>query len=52
MFQQMGFGVGVALLVDATIIRMVLVPAAMALLGDAELVPAALAQLAAQSSTP
>ncbi len=32
-FQQMGFGVGVALLVDATLIRMVVVPAAMALLG-------------------
>ena len=34
MFQQMGFGVGVALLVDATLIRMVVVPAAMALLGQ------------------
>src|SRR3954465_13714867 len=34
MFQQMGFGVGVALLVDATLIRMVVVPAAMALLGE------------------
>ena len=33
-FQQMGFGVGVALLVDATLIRMVVVPAAMALLGS------------------
>jgi RND superfamily putative drug exporter len=33
MFQQMGFGVGVALLVDATLIRMVIVPAAMTLLG-------------------
>jgi RND superfamily putative drug exporter len=33
MFQQMGFGVGVALLVDATLIRMIVVPAAMALLG-------------------
>ncbi|MCW2853947.1 MAG: hypothetical protein JWM84_3611, partial [Nocardioides sp.] len=33
MFQQMGFGVGVALLVDATLVRMVIVPAAMALLG-------------------
>jgi len=32
-FQQMGFGVGVALLVDATLIRMVVVPAAMTLLG-------------------
>jgi RND superfamily putative drug exporter len=34
MFQQMGFGVGVALLLDATLIRMVVVPAAMTLLGD------------------
>jgi RND superfamily putative drug exporter len=33
MFQQMGFGVAVALLVDATIIRCVLVPASMELLG-------------------
>jgi RND superfamily putative drug exporter len=34
MFQQMGFGVAVALLVDATIVRCVLVPATMKLLGD------------------
>jgi putative drug exporter of the RND superfamily len=34
MFQQMGFGVAVALLIDATIIRSVLLPAAMRLLGD------------------
>jgi putative drug exporter of the RND superfamily len=33
MFQQMGFGVAIALLIDATIIRSVLVPAAMTLLG-------------------
>ena len=33
MFQQMGFGVAVALLIDATIVRSVLVPAAMELLG-------------------
>ena len=33
MFQQMGFGVSVALLVDATLIRLVIVPAAMTLLG-------------------
>jgi RND superfamily putative drug exporter len=33
MFQQMGFGVAVALLIDATIIRSVLVPAAMTLRG-------------------
>jgi uncharacterized membrane protein YdfJ with MMPL/SSD domain len=34
MFQQMGFGIAVALLIDATIVRSVLVPAAMKLLGD------------------
>jgi RND superfamily putative drug exporter len=33
MFQQMGFGVAVALLIDATIIRSVILPAAMHLLG-------------------
>jgi len=33
MFQQMGFGVAVALLIDATIVRSVLVPASMKLLG-------------------
>jgi RND superfamily putative drug exporter len=33
MFQQMGFGVGVALLLDATIIRMIVVPATMTVLG-------------------
>jgi RND superfamily putative drug exporter len=33
MFQQMGFGVAVALLIDATVIRSVLLPAAMQLLG-------------------
>jgi RND superfamily putative drug exporter len=33
MFQQMGFGVAVALLIDATIIRSILVPASMTLLG-------------------
>jgi uncharacterized membrane protein YdfJ with MMPL/SSD domain len=33
MFQQMGFGVAVALLIDATIIRSVLLPAAMVVLG-------------------
>jgi RND superfamily putative drug exporter len=34
MFQQMGFGVAVALLLDATIIRSVVLPSAMRLLGD------------------
>ncbi len=33
MFQQMGFGLGVAVLLDATLVRCVLVPAAMQLLG-------------------
>jgi RND superfamily putative drug exporter len=33
MFQQMGFGVAVALLLDATIVRSVLLPSAMKLLG-------------------
>jgi RND superfamily putative drug exporter len=33
MFQQMGFGLGVAVLIDATVIRSVLVPASMKLLG-------------------
>jgi len=32
-FQQMGFGVAVALLIDATIVRSILVPATMTLLG-------------------
>ena len=34
MLQQMGFGVAIALLLDATLVRLVLVPAAMQLLGD------------------
>jgi putative drug exporter of the RND superfamily len=34
MFQQMGFGVAVALLLDATIIRSVVLPSLMAMLGD------------------
>ena len=33
MFQQMGFGVAVALLLDATLIRMVILPSALSLLG-------------------
>jgi uncharacterized membrane protein YdfJ with MMPL/SSD domain len=33
-FQQMGFGVAVALLVDATIVRSVVIPAAMRVLGE------------------
>jgi RND superfamily putative drug exporter len=34
MFQEMGFGAGVAVLLDATIVRSILVPASMRLLGD------------------
>jgi RND superfamily putative drug exporter len=34
MFQQMGFGVAVSLLIDATVIRSIVLPALMALLGD------------------
>jgi RND superfamily putative drug exporter len=34
MFQQLGFGLAVAILLDATIIRLVLVPASMRLLGN------------------
>jgi uncharacterized membrane protein YdfJ with MMPL/SSD domain len=33
MFQQMGFGIAVALLLDATLIRMVILPSALSLLG-------------------
>jgi RND superfamily putative drug exporter len=35
MFQQMGFGLAVAVAIDATLVRSVLVPASMVLLGDA-----------------
>jgi uncharacterized membrane protein YdfJ with MMPL/SSD domain len=35
MFQQMGFGVAIALLIDATVIRSIVLPSAMKLLGDA-----------------
>ena len=34
MSQQMGFGIAVALLLDATVIRSVVLPSAMVLLGD------------------
>jgi RND superfamily putative drug exporter len=34
MFQEMGFGAGVAVLIDATVVRSILVPASMRLLGD------------------
>ena len=47
MFQQMGFGVAVALLLDATVIRSVVLPSADEAPRRVELVPAALARLAA-----
>ena len=34
MMQQMGFGLAVAVLIDATVVRAVLVPATMKLLGE------------------
>jgi putative drug exporter of the RND superfamily len=34
MFQQMGFGLAIAVILDATVVRMILVPASMELLGD------------------
>jgi RND superfamily putative drug exporter len=34
MLQQMGFGLAVAVILDATVVRTVLVPASMELLGD------------------
>ena len=34
MFQQKGFGIAVALLIDATIVRSILMPATLALLDD------------------
>ncbi len=34
MLQQMGFGLGIAVLIDATIVRSVLVPSVMTMLGD------------------
>jgi RND superfamily putative drug exporter len=33
MFQRMGFGIGVALLLDATVIRSVVLPSVMVLVG-------------------
>ena len=34
MFQQMGFGVAVALLIDATLIRSIVLPCTLSLLGE------------------
>ena len=47
MFQQMGFGIAIALLIDATIVRSVLVPAAMTMLGSWNWYLPTLARLAA-----
>ena len=41
--QQFGFGLAAAVFLDATLVRMILVPASMALLGQPQLVPADLA---------
>ena len=48
-FKQLGVGLAVAILVDATLIRAVLLPATMKLLGDANWLPAQGAPLAAAS---
>ena len=39
-FKMMGVGLAVAVLIDATLVRAVLLPATMKLLGELELVPA------------
>ena len=46
MFKQFGVGLAAAILIDATIVRAVLLPATMKLLGELELVPPALAPVA------
>jgi RND superfamily putative drug exporter len=33
-FQEMGFGLAVSLLIDATVVRLVLLPAVLAILGE------------------
>ncbi len=33
-FQEMGFGIAVSLLIDATVVRLVLLPAVLAILGE------------------
>ena len=47
--QQVGFGLGVAVLLDATIVRSILVPASMTLLGDRNWYFPTLARLAAEA---
>ena len=46
--KEMGIGLAAAVLIDATIVRAVLLPATMKLLGDCELVPPAVARVAAE----
>ena len=48
-FKEMGIGLAAAILIDATIVRAVLLPASMTPAGRQELVPAPLAQLASAS---
>ena len=51
--KQMGLGLGVAVLIDATVVRMVLVPAIMELLGKANWwLPAPLARLLPAAEPP
>ena len=45
-FQMIGVGLAAAILIDATIVRAVLLPSTMKLLGDLELVPAPVARMA------
>ena len=45
--KEMGIGLALAVLIDATLVRGVLLPATMKLLGERQLVPAELAQVAA-----
>ena len=51
MFKQFGVGLAAAILIDATIVRGVLLPATMKLLGELELVPAARGSSGCRSST-
>jgi hypothetical protein len=51
--QELGFGLAVAIFLDATVVRLVLVPAAMHLLGEWNWwLPAALARLAPGAARP
>ncbi|MEO8967080.1 MAG: MMPL family transporter [Solirubrobacteraceae bacterium] len=47
-FKMMGVGLAAAVLIDATIVRAVLLPSVMKLLGDRKLVPAEVARMAAK----